>query len=234
MPKKVKFFAAYCPLGSRCSYGNSQLGKYEDESAARRKIYTHLTESSRHYCKKEEADELTRDAEIKSWEEDYEEVPEPAEASKGKGLSSTKGGGRSSSSHEGGKAKGKHNAHRRQGPYEPPMPPDGGVGIDYQQLANMVADQMHNRQSELLLAQAAAEEQLAAVAPAQQQVQMTELFQHWNRAVNALARGHATLSTCSRLCRSAAATFDEEAHNVQREMDFLASLQVHPDFLAPQ
>ena len=227
MPK-VKFFSAYCPLGSRCSYGNSQLGKFQDEDGARKKIYTHLTESSRHYCKHEEANELASRAELGQWEEDCEEMPEPAESSRGKGLSSTKGGGRHAGrpSAEGGKAKG-----RRHGPYEHP---DGG--IDYQQLANMVADQMQNRQSELLSAQAAAEEQLAAVAPpaAQEQVQMQDLFQHWNRAVNALARGHATLSTCSRLCRSAAATFDEEAHNVQREMDFLASLHVHPDFLAPQ
>jgi hypothetical protein len=219
--RKVAIFAAYCPLGNRCSYGNSHLGKFEDEEAARRKIYTHLTESSRHYCKPEEAEELTRNATVGSWEQEVEAPPEPTGPPKGKGTTSGKG---DRSSHEVGKGKGKHATGKyRQGPYS-------AEGIDYNHLANVIAENMAARQSEMLMAQAEAEEQLAVAQPAAPQ--MTDLLQNWTRAVNALARGHATLTTCARLCRSAAATFDEEAHNVAKEMEFLASLHVHPDALA--
>ena len=47
---------------------------------------------------------------------------------------------------------GLYGAASRAGPY------DNDGGVDYQHLANMLADQMHNHQSQLLSAQAEAEE----------------------------------------------------------------------------
>ena len=81
-----------------------------------------MTESSRHYRKREEADELTKNATIKSWEEETDAVSEP-DASKGQGEKGGKGGGRHQasssaghSSNDAGKAKGKYGAARRAGP----------------------------------------------------------------------------------------------------------------------
>lgn len=203
----VKKFGAYCPWGHKCSYGNKCMQSFDSAAEARDKIVHHLVNSTRHLLEQDEAERLACEADIPEWEDKQ-------------AASSSKSGGKASSGSAGWQSSGGKGKGHRSAPY----PATGG--LDVQAIADAVTQRLnqnaamaHGDGSGIADGMDPLTQQLVVPAGAQ------GIFQHWTRAVNSLTRGHEALRTAARMCRSAGQAFEEEAHTIQTELEFLSSLQ---------
>jgi hypothetical protein len=195
----VKKFGAYCPRSNYCKKGNKCMGTFPSRAQAISWVENHLACSEYHRYNAEKAKEEANKAEaVQEWsdEEPFPVPTPPAGPPPGFGKGSKKGNQAS---------KAKAIASQAQ--------------IDMQSLVSQVAGHLLQLQQDEANYEAA--NTVAAASASTDMAIANDASQSWTRAIASLTRCEEALKTASRISRSAAQAFDEEAHTIRRELEYL-------------
>jgi hypothetical protein len=194
----VKKFGAYCPKNQYCKKGNKCMGTFPTKAQAISWVENHLACSEYHKYNADKAKEEANKTEaVQEWSDDEPfPAPTPPPGPPGSGKGAKKG----------------HQALSAKAKAAPAQ-------IDMEALVSQVAghllqlqqDEGHFEEANTLATASASTDMAIA----------NEASQSWTRAISSLTRCEEALKTASRISRSAAQAFDEEAHTIRRELEYL-------------
>ena len=217
MPR-VNKWGAYCPFGEKCGRGNRCLGSFDNPDGAQDKIRHHLINSSHHYMSEDEARAAALDA-VQCWSEDEDASTASSHQVAPAAHASTSAKAAPVPVPQPVKGKGKGKGKRdRSHPYSSGAWIDGA---DVASIAAQVADHLLQTQAVVT----AAEETTLAAASSTSLALESDVGTSWTRAIASLTRCDQASRTAARMSRSAAAAFEEEAHTISREIEFLSEIQ---------
>ena len=178
------------------------MGTFPTKAQAVAWVENHLVCSEYHkYADAKAKEEASKAESVQEWS-DEEPINPPVAAAASSGGSS-KGGGK----------KGLQTTAKALA--APPVPQ-----IDTQALVSQVASQLLQLQADEGYWETAA----VASSGSTDIVVANEAAQSWTRAIASLTRCEEALKTAARFSRQAVQAFDEEAHTIRRELEYLTTL----------